>query len=62
MADSQISELPSDHDINVGLDRGVAVLHDSGRLKYEDAALDRALVLEIVDAVFSVPAPPQKQE
>ena len=46
------SDLGSDLDIDEGLERGAAALRASGRLLYEDAELDRALVLTIVDAVF----------
>lgn len=42
----------ADPDIDAQLDCGVAVLRASGRLLYGDRELDRALVLEIVDAVM----------
>jgi hypothetical protein len=45
------SDLDAAPDIDAQLDCGVAVLHASGRLRYEDAGVDRLLVLDIVDAV-----------
>jgi len=52
---NQISNPDSVEDIDAMLMRGVAVLHASGRLRYEDDELDRALVLEILSAVMPVP-------
>ena len=51
-ADASPLDLGSDQDIDATLERGVAVLHASGRLLFEDEELDRALVLSILDAVF----------
>ena len=41
-------------DIDAMLDRGVAALRASGRLRYEDDEADRSLVLAVVDAVMPV--------
>ena len=49
------TSLPGEvQDIDAMLERGAAVLRDSGRLSPGDDELDRRLVLAVVDAVFPV--------
>lgn len=55
-AGAKFSDQDCAQDTDAMLQRGVAVLRDSGRLSHEDDELDRALVLAILGSVFPMPS------